>query len=409
MLTPRGRLAVALGLGAYAAAWAFGSRPLYPVALGLLLAALGARLWVGWLAGPLALRRRARGEHVEGDDVHVSLELSVRGPLGPAALRVAESPGRLGRRETVVRRRRRGVLTGRYRMRAVPRGRYRFDTAVAVLEDPFGLATREVPLDAPGSLLVFPRIAELDGLFSESGAHAHDGRRLLLQRPSGFDVHSVREYERGESLRKVHWRSTARRGQLMVKELEDAPRDEVAVVLDASARPDAGTPPDSAFDLEVRAAGSILRAHTLRGRRVVLVVTSRDHEPARLGADAGAWRSALETLAAVEPDGIAPVASALGGEASAAGQALDLVVVTAELVPALVERLLRRSSGRRPTSLVLVDRGSFLDPPPARPLERDPLVLRLRAGGVPVAVLRRGDDLAATLGSEGGLARVARG
>ena len=44
---------------------------------------------------------------------------------------------------------------------------------------------------------------------------------------------SVREYERGESLRKVHWPTTARRGQLMVKELEDSPRDEIAVVLDA--------------------------------------------------------------------------------------------------------------------------------------------------------------------------------
>ena len=109
-----------------------------------------------------------------------------------------------------------------------------------MIDDPFGLAHAEVDLAAGGSLLVYPRLVALDRLFSESGAHAQDGRRLLLRRPSGFDLHSVREYEQGESLRKVHWRTTARRGQLMVKELEDAPRDEIAVVLDAEASADAG-------------------------------------------------------------------------------------------------------------------------------------------------------------------------
>ena len=90
-------------------------------------------------------------------------------------------------------------------------------------------------------------------LFSESGAHAA-GRppaRCCAAR-AGFDLHSVREYEQGESLRKVHWRSTARRGQLMVKELEDAPRDEVAVLLDAAA----GVGRGRAARLELRRAGA---------------------------------------------------------------------------------------------------------------------------------------------------------
>ena len=101
------------------------------------------------------------------------------------------------------------------------------------MEDPFGVEQGRVPLAEQGALLVLPRIVELDVLFSESGPRADNGRRLLLRRPSGFDVHSVREYEEGESLRKVHWKSTARRGQLMVKELQDEPRDEVAILLDA--------------------------------------------------------------------------------------------------------------------------------------------------------------------------------
>src|SRR5438552_8234724 len=168
----------------------------------------------------------------------------------------------------------------------------------ALLGAAFGLQRAEIPLAAPWTLLVYPRLVELDRLFSEGGIYAHDGRRLLLRRPSGFDLHSVREYEQGESLRKVHWRSTARRGQLMVKELEDAPRDEVAVVLDADASCVTGTPPDSSFDVQVRVAGSILRAHVLRGRRAVLVVSSALAESRRVHSSDGDWRAALELPAA---------------------------------------------------------------------------------------------------------------
>ena len=162
---------------------------------------------------------------------------------------------------------------------AVPRGRYRIEEALAVVEDPFGLERREPPLADAAALVVYPRLVELERLFSEAGAHARDGRRLLLQRPSGFDLHSVRDYVEGDSLRKVHWRSTARRGHLMVKELEDAPRDDVAVVLDAWR----GCP-TGVFDVAVRAAGSILQAYARRSRRAALVLggaTRRD--PARPG------------------------------------------------------------------------------------------------------------------------------
>src|SRR6266545_3848694 len=175
MLTPRGRCVLGLGLGVYLAAWAFGSKPLYPVATGLLLVVVLAWMWVRLANRPFRVRRGwGDSEHLEADDV-------------------------------------------------------------PVIVDPFGLESVAVSLPAPGALLVYPRLVRLDRLFSETGAHSRDGRRLLLRRHSGFELHGVREYEQGESLRRVHWRSTARRGQLMVKELEDAPRDEIAVLLDADA------------------------------------------------------------------------------------------------------------------------------------------------------------------------------
>jgi uncharacterized protein (DUF58 family) len=190
----------------------------------------------------------------------------------------------------------------------------------------------------------------------------------------------------------VHWRTTARRGRLMVKELEDEPRDEVAVLLDAAAGVCAGEPPDTSFDMQVRAAGSILSAHARRGRRVALVLNSAGREMLSVRGPDSDWRSAMELLAAAEPNGVTPAASFLG-EGSAAGHALDLAIVTARLSPDLVERVIQRAGSRRGVSVVYVDSPSFA----GRPSTPEPGLLRLQSLGVPVTVLRRGDDLVARL------------
>ena len=393
-MTARGRLALPLGLVAYVAGWAFGAGALYPVAVGLLLAPALAWIWVRVLDRPVKLRRSAgSGEHVEGDDVDVKLELEHGGRVQPTAPTAIDRVDGLGSFEVVLRRRH-GRLAGAYSATDVPRGRYSFAAGALVLEDPFGLARREVVLPGGGALLVLPRLVELDDLFSDTGAHAHDGRRLLLRRPSGFDLHSVREYERGESLRKVHWPTTARRGQLMVKELEDAPRDEAAVLLDAGEGIVAGEAPESSFEAQVRAAGSILRAYGLRGRRTVLVVNALEREARSVRGSDGDWRAALEVLAAVQPTGRTPLAALLAEDASPAARALELTVVTAELPPALVDRLIKRALGRRSTSLVYVEASSWGRP---REPRREPGLLRVQAAGVPVAVVRRGDDLRVAL------------
>jgi uncharacterized protein (DUF58 family) len=387
-MTHRGRVALALGGATYLAAWAFGSKVLYPVALGLAAAVLLAWLWTRLANRPLQLRRTLpAGERLEGENVEVELELLGEHRLLPAQWVLHERIGRLGERAT------RLAAHGRssYVLEALPRGRYAFEDSRAEIEDPFGLERVEQPLSAPGALLVYPRLVELDRLFSESGARATDGRQLLLQRPAGFDLHSVREHEQGESLRKVHWRSTAKRGQLMVKELEDSPRDEVAIVLDADPAAVVG----ESFDVQVRAAGSILLAHSRRGRRSVLVVNSGRREQQRVHSGEADWRQALDLLAAVEPETGPPVAAMLADDGHVAGRALELAIVTASLPPRLVERLVERSLGNRTVSLVHVDAASFA----GAPRERIPELLRLQAAGVAVVVLRSGDDLAERLGA----------
>jgi uncharacterized protein (DUF58 family) len=381
-MTARGRAALALGVLTYVAGWAFGSRPLYVVAVGLILTVLLAWLAVRLTARPVGLRRSLPATPLEGDDVPVRIELELESALAPAGITLVERYDRLGARRTELRRDGRH-LWARYVLEAVPRGRYRIDAAVVVVEDPFGLERREPRLADPASLVVYPRLVELDRLFTEAGAHARDGRRVLLQRPSGFDLHSVRDYVEGDSLRKVHWRSTARRGHLMVKELEDSPRDDVAVVLDAwrgSPRP--------LFDVAVRAAGSILQAYARRSRRAALVLGGASTEIQRVQAE-GDWRRALELLAGAEADGTEPPWQLLAGERNPATLALDLVFVTPRLDGGVVDRLVQRATARRNTALVYVDGVR----------DREPALLRLQSAGVAVAVVREGDDLAAVLGA----------
>jgi uncharacterized protein (DUF58 family) len=392
MLTARGRCVLGLGLGVYLAAWAFGSKPLYPVATGLLLVVVVAWVWVRLANRPFRVRRGwGDREHLEGDDVPVVVELDASASVLPAAATLIERVGRLGEQRQPLRRHGRR-LSVRYVLARLPRGRYAFEDVRVEIADPFGLESVAVALPAPGALLVYPRLVRLERLFSESGAHAHDGRRLLLRRHSGFELHGVREYEQGESLRRVHWRSTARRGQLMVKELEDAPRDEIAVLLDADASAVVG----DSFDVQVRAAGSILDSYVHRGRRAVLVVNSERRDVQQVHSAAADWRRALELLAAAEPTGRSTVARLLAEHDGPAARALELAVVTARLEPELVDRRVQRALSRRKVSLVHIDAASF-NGAPRRP---EPLLLRLQTAGVPVASVRAGDDLGAALGAE---------
>ena len=365
-MTARGRLVLALGLVTYGASWLFGSRPLVPVAVGLVVAPLLAWAWVGATTRPLLLDRVPRRERsLEGEDVEIELRASLG--AAPPTLAIEESLGRLGRRRTeLVRHGRRAAA--RYTLERLPRGRYPVEAAFAVVEDPFGLARSQTPLDSGGALLVYPRLVDLDVLFSETGRLRHGGRRPLLRRPTGYDLHSVREHVEGDSLRAVHWPSTARRGRLMVKELEDAPRDEVAVLLDCAG---AGEP----FEVAVRCTGSILQAYERQGRRAALVLNAGARRSER------DFAAALDLLASVQPDLAAPVEELLAHEAA---HARELTVVTTRLVRALVHKL----AGRHCAALVYVDAAG-------RP---EPELLRLAASGVAIATVRPGDDLCERLG-----------
>jgi uncharacterized protein (DUF58 family) len=392
-MTARGRAVLALGILCWIAAIFFGSPALYPVAAGLVLVVPLAVAWVRiTLRQPRASRRWPHENLLERDDVTIELVLEREPGLPLPNVVAREQVGRLGERDVDLQARGRGRYAGSYRLREVPRGRHRFAPVRLSIADPFGLAETGLVLEEQQALVVYPRLVEIERLFFDGGAGPEHGRRLLLRRPVGFELHSVRDYQQGESLRRVHWPSTARRGSLMVKELEDSPRDEVAVLLDGDPAAVAGSSPDSSFDVAVRVVGSILLAQVKRGRRCVLVLNTAGREMQSVSSDGPEWQRALELLAAAEPDARAPAAALLQA-AGLVARSLELVVVTSRVERSLVDRLLERALTRRPVALVHVEAESFA----GRPRRPDPELLRLQAAGVAVAVVRQGEDLASAL------------
>jgi uncharacterized protein (DUF58 family) len=331
---------------------------------------------------------------LEGDRVTITIEArrSTRIPVGSSVFR--GTLGRLGSVEWPLRGHGR-VARGHADLGSLPRGCFSLSGEQLVLGDFLGLETvTPVTKFSSTSVVVHPRLVELEGLFSDAGPVGGDGRRLLIRRAAGFDFHSVREYEQGESLRRVHWPTSARRGQLMVKELDDAPRDSVVVVLDCDPAGAAGQPPESSFDAAVRAAGSILKAYARRGRSATLVPTGNDRAVVAVRAGESDFEAALTSLAAIEADARHGLTRSLNLDHAPIARSGELVVVTAALEPSVVASLVGLAV-RRLVSVVWIDAPSWA----SRPTRATPSVLRLSASGIPVVVVRRGDDLATALGA----------
>jgi uncharacterized protein (DUF58 family) len=382
-----------LGLAVTGAALAFGSRTVAVAGVGLLLAAGAVRVWAGLARGRASVVIQPDpSPATEGDRVRLVVRARRSSRIPVASQIVHFRLGRLGELECRLRGHGSRASADLW-LGHVERGHFPISDTRLVLGDPLGLESLSLHVeDAGAAVVVYPQLVELTTIFSDAHWLGGSGRRLLLRRPAGFDFHSVREYAHGESLRRVHWPTTARRGQLMVKELEDTPRDTVAVLLDCDPACAAGRAPDSSFDAAVRAAGSVLKLYAGRGRKAVLVTTGRVGAVVPVFGLEGDFRAALGVLAAVEPDALHGVARWIGSRQSAAAEAGELVVVTAALGTAAVDAILSTAT-RRLVSVVWVDAPSFA----GRPTRALPGLLRLSAEGIPLAVVRHGDDLAAAL------------
>ena len=291
------------------------------------------------------------------------------------------------------------MLRGRYEVVSAFRGRYRLGGAELVIGDGFGLAEARIALDRSDEVIVYPRVYPLEGLFTDAGGSSGEQGRALLHRTAGYDLHSIRDHQQGESLRRVHWRSTAKRRKLMVKELQDTPRDEASVLLDGDAQALAGEAPESTFDYQVRAAASLLHRLVESGQRSSLVIHGAVHTRVRVGDAGGSWATAHGALAGARGRRARSLATALGESANAPTRvdASRVFVVTAAMSAGFAERLLGLRSAQRDVAVVWVDAPTSRDT--GADTAQSAAALRLTRSGVPMARIRLGDDVGRSLSS----------
>ena len=158
-----------------------------------------------------------------------------------------------------------------YTVRAEVRGRYEVGPLVVRLTDPFGLCELSRSFSTVGKLTVVPTVVPLPNVRLAGDFVGSGDSRSRSVAVHGEDDIATREYRDGDDLRRVHWRSTARTGELMVRREEQPWESRATVVLDTRRAGHRGEGPTASFEWAVSAAASIAVHLRHSGYRIRLV------------------------------------------------------------------------------------------------------------------------------------------
>lgn len=305
-LTVRGRAFLAAGVTAIVCAILLGQPALTRVGVLVLALPLVTAIVIGRSRYRLALVRTVTPQLVAaGQPARVSLSLTNEGRTPSGVLLLEDHvPYVLGTRPRFVLE---GIGHGwrrhvTYQVRSDVRGRFEIGPMSVRVSDPFGLVElgrsfrTTVPLTVTPRTVRLPNIP-LGGAWTGSG----DNRPRAFATGSAEDV-TVREYRRGDDLRRVHWHSSARVGELMVRREEQPWQSRATLFLDNRLRSHRGQGIASSLEAAVSAAASIAVHLSHRGFTVRLV-TATGEDPS------SAWHfrdsdlntgPLLEALAVVE-------------------------------------------------------------------------------------------------------------
>jgi uncharacterized protein (DUF58 family) len=224
-----------------------------------------------------------------------------------------------------------------YKLRPALRGAHRIGPLTASSSDPLGLARFDQELAPASTLLVVPRVFGLTGMPAALGSgEGTPGAALAHQGQGASDV-LVRPYRIGDELRRVHWRSTARYDELMVR-LEERPwRGGTTLLLDRRDSAHRGRGAGSSIEYAISMAASVYAHLVARGEPVTMVAEDGT-ELARPGTGGGS-DAMLDVLAQLRPSARAD----LGG--AELTPVADALAVLGELGPGHLESLQARRPG----------------------------------------------------------------
>jgi len=260
-MTTRGTSFLAAGAASAVAGYLLGERGLLCVGIALLALPLLAAAAIRRAQYRLGTSRTISPPRVPaGQTATVTLRLENVSRV-PTGLLLAEDtvPYALGTRPRYVldKIERNGSRELTYSLRSDLRGKFEIGPLQLRAADSFGLVELSRSLSGRTTFVVTPRVVPLARtVISRSWAGEGDGRARLSSTAGEDDV-IPRAYRDGDELRRVHWRSTARYGELMVRREEQRWRNKATIFLDSRSRMHAGSGAASSFEMAVSAAASL--------------------------------------------------------------------------------------------------------------------------------------------------------
>jgi uncharacterized protein (DUF58 family) len=345
MLTPLGRGVVVVGLVAAALAVRFHWQEfsqLAAVAFGLLAIAVVWQVLPGAPAGVLTLRQQRTVEGAPPPGAVLEVHSGATPMLSP---RVVVPVGDLSVQLRLPFLGPFSFLREDVALPALPRGAHAIGPVTYEKTDPVGLVRRRIETGSALELLVAPQVTDLP-VFAGGLTNDLDGATSQQLSMSDLAFHALREYVPGDDLRHVHWRSSAKAGQLLVRQYHESRRGHVTVLLDPALSSYA-RPRD--FELATSLAASIaLRAvrddfdtylrcgpHLAHGRDAVAMTDAAcrfapvDHDD-HLADAAAAADSITGTGLVVQVTGAVRELVGLDAAASLFGRGTDWIVVRAD-------------------------------------------------------------------------------
>ena len=253
--------------------------------------------WVALRHPDLAVQRRVfpRPVHV-GTECRVELSVSNPGRYrSPVATMHDPVSSTVGARLWLGSLRPRGRGSATYRLPTDRRGRFDIGPLRVSVTDPFGLATRERAIGEATHATVLPKVDRIPATITGGGRDERAGAPRHEVGNTGEEFAGLRPYVRGDDLRRVHWRSSARATDLLVRQDEPPAAGRVAVLADVRM----ATAGPAAQEHIVSAAASILTACGQRGDALRLL-TSSGHDSA-VESGARHLHRLLDGLAVLEP------------------------------------------------------------------------------------------------------------
>jgi uncharacterized protein (DUF58 family) len=362
MASGRGVAVIAAGLAMWLAGRLLGSSGLGVVGVGLAALPFASALFARWGRQRIAVSRRLSEVRVQpGMRVRVDVEVENRSHAPTSFLLVEDRlPSALGRSARLVL----SGLPGRGRQRVwytiLPqaRGRYVLGPTTLDVSDPFALTRLRLEFDERDELLVTPEIEDLTGSPSSPfGSSIGNSRAKQLFR-TGEEFFTMRVYQEGDDLRRIHWPSVARTRQLMIRQDESSRRSSAVVFLD-NRESAIGQTHGPAFERAVSCAASLGVLAARNG--FTLRLATADTSPAPLTEET--LLDALAGISHVQARSIGPALSHLRAGSSAE---TTLIAVSAPLLSEELTSLIRTGTAFGPKLAVLVypaDPGSL---PPER-------------------------------------------